>query len=158
MRTIIIAIIIRSLLLLHGTVVVDKDKSAVVLGIGVTLGALVAWAQVALGIIIRQSCFGRALLSTSGQRKILVRQCHCRTTVGKPTAKGAWFGGETRECGNPAEGYISGERCRQVRSPWLRGRVPCGRKGKSGSEEVENPRRLRSLPPRVPRGVSIQGP
>lgn len=53
MRTIIIAVVIRSLLLLHGTVVVDKDKGAVVFGIGVTLGALIAWAQVALGIIIR---------------------------------------------------------------------------------------------------------
>lgn len=54
MRTVSIAAVIRSLLLLHGTVVVDKDKGAVVLRVGVTLGTLVAGAQVALGIIVGQ--------------------------------------------------------------------------------------------------------
>jgi hypothetical protein len=55
MCTISITIVIRSLLLLHGTVVIDKDKGAVVLGVGVTLGTLVAGAQIAFGIIVGQS-------------------------------------------------------------------------------------------------------
>lgn len=40
---------------------------------------------------------------------------------GQLTAKGAWFGGERRECGNPAEGCISGGRYRRGRFPCLAG-------------------------------------
>lgn len=50
-RTILPATVVGSLLLLHSTVVVDKDESAVVLGVGVALGTLVAGAEVAFGVI-----------------------------------------------------------------------------------------------------------
>lgn len=56
---------VSSLLLLHGAVVIDEDEGALVLGIGVTLRALVARAEVALRVVVRQSSLGGALLGAS---------------------------------------------------------------------------------------------
>lgn len=69
-HTIAICSFIISLLFLDSTVIVDKDKGALVFGIDVTLGSLVTRAQVALGIVVGQSSLGRALLLSSVQGKI----------------------------------------------------------------------------------------
>jgi len=53
------------LLLLDSAVVVHKHKGAVILGVGVALGALVSGAEVAFGVVIRQSSLGGTLLCTS---------------------------------------------------------------------------------------------
>jgi hypothetical protein len=68
-HTIAICSFIISLLFLDSTVIVDKDKCALVFGIDVTLGSLVTRAQVALGIVVGQSSLGRALLLSSVQDK-----------------------------------------------------------------------------------------
>lgn len=68
--TISIVAIIGGLFLLDSAVVVHKHESAVVLGVDVTLRALVSRAQVAFGVIGRQSSLGSTLLRSSvDQRK-----------------------------------------------------------------------------------------
>jgi hypothetical protein len=53
-RTISVCSIIGSLLFLYSTVVVDKDKGALIFRVDVTLGAFVTRAQVALGVVVGQ--------------------------------------------------------------------------------------------------------
>jgi hypothetical protein len=64
-RTISALRVIRSLLLLDGAVIVDKDERLLILGIGVSLRALVTWAQIASRVISGQGGLGRALLLSS---------------------------------------------------------------------------------------------
>jgi hypothetical protein len=63
--TISVVAIIGGLFFLNGAVVVHKYESAVVLGVDVTLCALVSRAQIALGVIGRQSSLGSTLLRAS---------------------------------------------------------------------------------------------
>lgn len=64
-HTVEIVRIVRSLLLLDSAIVVDKDESALVLGIGIALSALVSRTQIAGGIVRRKRGFGRAFLLSS---------------------------------------------------------------------------------------------
>lgn len=64
-RTISALRVIRSLLLLDGAVIVDKDKCLLILGVRVSLRALVTWAEVASGVISGQGGLGWALLLSS---------------------------------------------------------------------------------------------
>lgn len=57
--------VVRRLFFLDGAIIIDEDKGAVVLGIGVALGTLVSGTQVAAGIILGESGLGGALLLSS---------------------------------------------------------------------------------------------
>jgi hypothetical protein len=64
-RTISLAAIVVGLLLLDGAVVVDEDERAVVLGVNIARGALVAGAQVALRVVGWEGRLGGAFLLSS---------------------------------------------------------------------------------------------
>lgn len=51
-HTISVCPVIGSLLFLYSTVVIDKDKGALIFRVDVTLGSLVTRAQVALGVVV----------------------------------------------------------------------------------------------------------
>lgn len=68
-RTVLAATLVSGLLLLHRAVVIDEDKSTVVLGVGVTLSTLVAGAKVTLGVVSGQKSFRRALLLASVEER-----------------------------------------------------------------------------------------
>lgn len=64
-QTISVASLIRSLLLFHGTVVIDKDESTLVLRVGVALGTFIAGTEVALGVVSGQKSLRGAFLLAS---------------------------------------------------------------------------------------------
>lgn len=111
-HTVDIVRIVWSLLLLDSAIIVDKDESALVLGIGIALSALVSGAQIAGGIVRGKRGFGRAFLLSPLSPSVSFPFPACQNLL---TAKGAWFCGERPRCRNHAEGYICGERCRRGR-------------------------------------------
>lgn len=73
--------LVSGLLLLHGAVVVDKHKSAVVAGVDVTLCAVIARAEVTLWVKCRQGSLGGTFLGTSVDQErcalaIVFRVCY----------------------------------------------------------------------------------
>ena len=51
---------------LHCAVVVHKYKSALIIGVGIALGALIPGTEVAFGVVARQGSLGGALLGSPG--------------------------------------------------------------------------------------------
>ena len=50
---------------LHGTVIVHEYEGALIIRVGIALGALVPGTQVAFGVVVGQGCLGGALLCSS---------------------------------------------------------------------------------------------